>query len=112
MALGELADESQKLGAWLVYYSIDYLFDGSGSVFWKETDATGPLSVYGKTKLEGEHEHAVARCAKHLIFRTSWVYAARGTNFAKTMLRFAAEREMRKCCLIHLKNNSSCQRAL
>ena len=86
-----LADEAQKLGAWLVHYSTDYVFDGSGQKPWRETDATGPLSVYGRTKLEGEL--AVARCARHLIFRTSWVFAARGGNFAKTMLRLAHERE-------------------
>lgn len=91
LAPGVLADEAQKLGIWLVHYSTDYVFDGSGSRSWQETDATGPLSVYGRTKLEGEQ--VVARCAKHLIFRTSWVYAARGANFAKTMLRLAQERE-------------------
>lgn len=90
-APGVLADEAQKLGAWLIHYSTDYVFDGSGDQPWKEDDATGPLSVYGQTKLEGEQ--AVARCHRHLIFRTSWVYAARGGNFAKTMLRFAKERE-------------------
>ena len=86
-----LATEAQKLGAWLLHYSTDYVFDGSGIQAWRETDATGPLSVYGQTKLEGEQ--AVATCAKHLILRTSWVYAARGGNFAKTMLRLASERE-------------------
>lgn len=90
LAPGVLAEEAQKLGAWLVHYSTDYVFDGSGQRPWKESDATGPLSVYGRTKLEGEQ--AVARCAKHLVLRTSWVYAARGGNFAKTMLRLAAER--------------------
>lgn len=94
IAPGVLADEAQKLGTWLVHYSTDYVFNGSGEKPWQETDATGPLSVYGQTKLEGEQ--AVARCAKHLIFRTSWVYAARGANFAKTMLRLAREREQLK----------------
>jgi len=86
-----LAAEASKLGAWLVHYSTDYVFDGSGNQPWAEGDATGPLSVYGSTKLEGEQ--AVASTQKHLIFRTSWVYAARGGNFAKTMLRLAGERE-------------------
>jgi dTDP-4-dehydrorhamnose reductase len=91
LAPGVLADEAQRLGAWLVHYSTDYVFDGSGEQPWKEDDPTGPLSVYGQTKLEGEQ--AVMRCQRHLIFRTSWVYAARGGNFAKTMLRLARERE-------------------
>ena len=92
LAPGVLATEAKKLGAWLVHYSTDYVFDGSGSQPWKEDDATGPLSVYGLTKLEGEQ--LVAACPTHLIFRTSWVYAARGGNFAKTMLRLAKEREV------------------
>jgi dTDP-4-dehydrorhamnose reductase len=86
-----LAQAATKIGAWLVHYSTDYVFDGSGSAPWKETDPTGPLSVYGQTKLEGEQ--AVASTPKHLILRTSWVYATRGGNFAKTMLRLAGERE-------------------
>ncbi|MFS2048304.1 dTDP-4-dehydrorhamnose reductase [Variovorax sp. Varisp41] len=89
---GVVAQAAQEIGALMVHYSTDYVFDGSGTAPWKETDATGPLSVYGRTKLEGEQ--LVARhCAKHLIFRTSWVYAARGGNFAKTMLRLARERD-------------------
>lgn len=91
LAPGVLADEAHNLGAWLVHYSSDYVFDGSGSQPWQETDATGPLNVYGQTKLEGEQ--GVARNPRHLILRTSWVYATRGTNFAKTMLRLAGERD-------------------
>lgn len=87
-----MALEAKSLGALLVHYSTDYVFDGSGSATRKEGDATGPLSVYGRTKLEGEQRIAAAHC-RHLIFRTSWVYAARGGNFAKTMLRLAQERE-------------------
>lgn len=89
---GVIAQAAQQIGALMVHYSTDYVFDGSGRKPWKEDDATGPLSVYGSTKLEGE-QLVVQRCARHLIFRTSWVYAARGGNFAKTMLRLAKERE-------------------
>ena len=92
LAPGVLAQEAQALGAWLVHYSTDYVFDGSGVQAWKETDRPAPLSVYGRTKLEGEQLIQASGC-KHLIFRTSWVYAARGGNFAKTMLRLAQERE-------------------
>ena len=92
LAPAVLAQEATKLGAWLVHYSTDYVFDGSGTQARNEQDATSPLSVYGRTKLEGEQ--AVASCPKHLTFRTSWVYAARGGNFAKTMLRLACEREL------------------
>ena len=92
LAPGVLAQEAHKLGAWLVHYSTDYVFDGSGSTPWLETDVPAPLSVYGRTKLEGE-QLIQAACPRHLIFRTSWVYAARGGNFAKTMLRLAQERE-------------------
>ncbi len=91
-APGVLAQEAHRLGAWLVHYSTDYVFDGSGTQPWLEADAPAPLSVYGQTKLEGERLIA-ERCSRHLIFRTSWVYAARGGNFAKTMLRLAHERE-------------------
>ncbi|KGH26566.1 MULTISPECIES: dTDP-4-dehydrorhamnose reductase [Comamonas] len=87
-----MAQEAKSLGALLVHYSTDYVFDGFGSAARKEGDATGALSVYGRTKLEGEQRIAATNC-RHLIFRTSWVYAARGGNFAKTMLRLAQERE-------------------
>lgn len=91
LAPAALAQAAVHTGAWLIHYSTDYVFDGSGTTPWRESDATGPLSVYGRTKLEGEQ--AVAKNPKHLILRTSWVYAARGGNFAKTMLRLAGERE-------------------
>lgn len=89
---GVLAREAQALGAWLVHYSTDYVFDGSGDQPRQEDAATGPLSVYGHSKLAGERLIQASGC-RHLIFRTSWVYAARGGNFAKTMLRLAAERD-------------------
>lgn len=91
-ACGVLAREAAARGAWLMHYSTDYVFDGGGTTPWTEDAPTGPLSVYGHTKLEGE-ELIRASGARHLIFRTSWVYAARGGNFAKTMLRLAQERE-------------------
>jgi dTDP-4-dehydrorhamnose reductase len=87
-----LALAAAEVGAWLVHYSTDYVFNGQGEQPWLEGDTTGPLSVYGQTKLEGEQAIAASGC-QHLIFRTSWVYAARGGNFAKTMLRLAGERE-------------------
>ena len=87
-----LAREAAALGAWLLHFSSDYVFDGSGSTPWVEDSPTGPLNVYGRSKLEGEQVIRASGC-RHLILRTSWVYAARGGNFAKTMLRFAAERE-------------------
>ena len=89
---GVVAKAAKQIGALMVHYSTDYVFDGSGSKPWREDDATGPLSVYGRTKLEGE-QLVAANCPRHLIFRTSWVYAARGGNFAKTMLRLAKERD-------------------
>lgn len=89
---GVLAQEAVKTGALLVHYSTDYVFDGSGSRPWAETDTPAPLSVYGRTKWEGE-QLIQQSGAQHLILRTSWVYAARGANFAKTMLRLAQERE-------------------
>ena len=92
LAPGVLAQEAKRSGAWLIHYATDYVFDGSGDKPWLETDPTGPLSVYGKTKLEGEEAIRATGC-QHLIFRTSWVYAARGGNFARTMLRLAQERD-------------------
>jgi dTDP-4-dehydrorhamnose reductase len=92
LAPGVLAEEAQRLNAWLVHYSTDYVFNGGGNAPWRETDPTDPINVYGQTKLEGEQKIQAA-CKRHLIFRTSWVYAARGGNFARTMLRLAAERE-------------------
>lgn len=87
-----IAREAAALNTWLIHYSTDYVFPGTGNQPWRETDQTAPLNVYGETKLAGEkaiHQF----CPKHLIFRTSWVYAAKGNNFAKTMLRLAKERE-------------------
>ena len=91
-APGVLAQEARRCGAWLVQYSTDYVFDGSGVQPWTESDPTAPLSVYGRTKLQGEQAILHSGC-KHLVFRTSWVYAARGGNFARTMLRLARERD-------------------
>ena len=91
-AVAVLAQQAFELGALLVHYSTDYVFDGSGAQPWREDDAPAPLSVYGATKLAGEQAIRASGC-EHLIFRTSWVYAARGGNFARTMLRLAAERE-------------------
>ncbi|ENO86711.1 dTDP-4-dehydrorhamnose reductase [Thauera linaloolentis] len=91
-AVGVLAEQAAALGALLVHYSTDYVFDGSGERPWREDDVPAPLSVYGATKLAGEEAIRASGC-DYLIFRTSWVHAARGGNFARTMLRLAAERE-------------------
>ncbi len=91
-APGALAQVMAELGGWLVHYSSDYVFDGSGNLPRDEAAPTGPLSVYGRTKLEGEDLIRASGC-RHLILRTSWVHAARGGNFARTMLRLAAERD-------------------
>lgn len=91
-APGVLAQAAARTGAALVHYSTDYVFDGSGERPWREDDPTGPLSVYGRTKLEGERRIAGA-LPRHLVLRTCWVYAARGGNFARTMLRLARERD-------------------
>jgi len=94
-APGLLAAEAARLGAMLVHYSTDYVFDGTGDQPRDETADTAPLSVYGASKLAGEDAIRASGC-QHLILRTSWVYAARGGNFAKTMLRLASEREQLK----------------
>jgi len=95
LAPAVLAEQAKLLNALFIHYSTDYVFDGSGDTPWLESDATGPLSVYGATKREGEQLIQQSGC-KHLIFRTSWVYGARGGNFAKTMLRLAQERDRMK----------------
>jgi dTDP-4-dehydrorhamnose reductase len=91
-APGVLARAAAASNAWLVHYSTDYVFDGSGSEPRREDAATGPLNAYGRSKLAGEALIRQSGC-RHLIFRTSWVYATRGDNFAKTMLRLARDRE-------------------
>jgi dTDP-4-dehydrorhamnose reductase len=87
-----LAEEAAKSEALLIHYSTDYVFDGTKSAPYTEDDATHPVNVYGQSKLAGEQAIQAAG-ADHLILRTSWVYAARGQNFLKTILRLAAERE-------------------
>ena len=87
-----LAREAAARGAWLVHYSTDYVFDGSGDHYRDEDAPTGPLNIYGRTKLEGEQAIRASGC-RHLILRTSWVYGARGANFARTMLKLAQERD-------------------
>lgn len=86
-----LARAAREIDALLVHYSTDYVFDGSGSVAWTETSTVNPLNAYGRSKLEGERAIEQSGC-RYLVFRTSWVYAARGNNFIRTMLRMARER--------------------
>lgn len=91
-APGILAEEAKRLGAMLIHFSTDYVFDGNKPSPYNETDATAPLSAYGRSKLAGEQAIS-ASGARHLIFRTSWVYGLHGANFMKTMLRLGRERE-------------------
>ncbi len=92
VAPGVLAREARTLDAWLVHFSTDYVFDGSGDTPRAEDAPTAPLNVYGRSKLAGEESVRASGC-RHLLLRTSWVYGRRGNNFARTMLRLAAERE-------------------
>lgn len=87
-----LAREAQRCGAWLIHYSTDYVFNGTGERAWVETDATAPLNTYGASKLAGEQAIA-AHCARHLVFRTSWVFDSWGQNFLKSILRAAGQRD-------------------
>jgi dTDP-4-dehydrorhamnose reductase len=91
-AVAVLAEEVRRFGGWLVHYSTDYVFDGKKPEPYVETDAPNPISVYGASKLRGEEAIRASGC-RHLIFRTSWVFATRGNNFPKTMLRLAQTRD-------------------
>jgi dTDP-4-dehydrorhamnose reductase len=91
LACEVLAAEAERIGAWLVHYSTEYVFDGSGQVPWRESDATAPLNVYGRSKLAGEQ--AISRaCSRHIILRCSWLFDTWGDNFLKWLLRAAAQR--------------------
>ena len=92
IAPGVLAEEAKRLGALLIHYSTDYVFDGTKPAPYTEDDSPAPLSVYGRSKREGELAIAAAD-GRHLIFRTSWVYGLHGANFMKTMLRLGKERD-------------------
>ena len=92
IAVGKIAEACKEMHVPLVHYSTDYVYPGTGDKPWTETDATGPLNTYGKTKLAGEEAIRAAGC-DHFIFRTSWVYDAHGSNFVNTMLKLGAERE-------------------
>ncbi len=87
-----LADEAKRRNSWLLHYSTDYVFDGRKSGLYTETDQPNPLNTYGRTKLEGEIALQESGC-RYLIFRTSWVYSARGANFVTTIMRLAAEKD-------------------
>lgn len=88
----EIAKVASELNCWFVHYSTDYVFNGSGCTGWIESDIPSPLNMYGESKLAGERA-IVKYCQKYLVFRTSWVFASRGNNFAKTMLNLAKSRE-------------------
>jgi dTDP-4-dehydrorhamnose reductase len=91
-AVGEIAETARQLGALLIHYSTDYVFDGRKDAPYAEDDVPHPISAYGRSKLAGER--AIAQCGgRYLIVRTSWIYAARGHNFLKTVLRLARERD-------------------
>ena len=92
LAPGVLAESAKQTGALLVHYSTDYVYDGTKGSPYVETDATNPLSAYGRTKLAGDQAIQQVGC-NHLIFRLCWVYGARGQNFMLTMMRLARERE-------------------
>ncbi len=91
-APGVLAEEAKKIGAGVVHYSTDYVFDGTKRAPYEEADTVAPINVYGKTKLAGEQAIRAAG-VPHLIFRTAWVYSTRGRNFLRTILRLATEKE-------------------
>jgi len=91
-AVAFLAKETKLLNGWLIHYSTDYVFDGTKTTPYTENDEPNPLSVYGNSKQQGENE-IVKSCCKHLIFRTSWIFAARGKNFIKTIVKLSKERE-------------------
>lgn len=87
-----LAEEQANAGGWLVHYSTDYVFDGTGTTPWRETDTPNPINEYGRSKLAGERAIQASGC-RHLIFRTSWVYGVHGNNFIKTMLKLGRQRK-------------------
>lgn len=91
-ALALIGSEARVIGAGVVHYSTDYVFAGDGTRPWREDDPVAPINAYGRSKLVGEHTLAATGC-RHLTLRTAWVYAARGGNFLRTMLRLGAERE-------------------
>lgn len=91
LAVKEMADYAAKYDSWLIHYSTDYVFDGESRTPYTEADRMNPLNAYGRSKSDGEKAIRNSGC-KHLLFRTSWVYSARGKNFAKTILRLATEK--------------------